>query len=118
MFRRPPRSTRTYPLFPYTTLFRSPAGAHEASGSWRTQSYGSISDNALTRSDKVDGNMFSMNSPTGESYSAKMDGSEAPYNGDPGTTTVSVKKLGKHTMQETAKRDGKDRKSTRLNSSH
>src|SRR3546814_15680290 len=23
MFRRPPRSTRTYPLFPYPTLFRS-----------------------------------------------------------------------------------------------
>src|SRR3546814_10570628 len=25
MIRRPPRSTRTYTLFPYTTLFRSPA---------------------------------------------------------------------------------------------
>src|SRR3546814_12857673 len=25
MFRRPPRSTRTDTLFPYTTLFRSPA---------------------------------------------------------------------------------------------
>src|SRR3546814_12189475 len=24
MIRRPPRSTRTHPLFPYTTLFRSP----------------------------------------------------------------------------------------------
>src|SRR3546814_5573558 len=27
MIRRPPRSTRTDPLFPYTTLFRSLAGA-------------------------------------------------------------------------------------------
>src|SRR3546814_9579247 len=27
MIRRPPRSTRTYTLFPYTTLFRSPAPA-------------------------------------------------------------------------------------------
>src|SRR3546814_8359003 len=26
MIRRPPRSTRTYPLFPYTTLFRSLRG--------------------------------------------------------------------------------------------
>src|SRR3546814_10873549 len=25
MIRRPPRSTRTYTLFPYTTLFRSPS---------------------------------------------------------------------------------------------
>src|SRR3546814_6390762 len=31
MIRRPPRSTRTDTLFPYTTLFRSPAGGtHEA----------------------------------------------------------------------------------------
>src|SRR3546814_14235629 len=30
MIRRPPRSTRTDTLFPYTTLFRSPEGAHPA----------------------------------------------------------------------------------------
>src|SRR3546814_8794165 len=28
MIRRPPRSTRTDTLFPYTTLFRSPEAAH------------------------------------------------------------------------------------------
>src|SRR3546814_1648310 len=28
MMRRPPRSTRTYPPFPYTTLFRSAADLH------------------------------------------------------------------------------------------
>src|SRR3546814_4861755 len=28
MIRRPPRSTRTDTLFPYTTLFRSPGGAY------------------------------------------------------------------------------------------
>src|SRR3546814_16933304 len=30
MIRRPPRSTRTDTLFPYTTLFRSPARRHDA----------------------------------------------------------------------------------------
>src|SRR3546814_11611097 len=30
MLRRPPRSTRTDTLFPYTTLFRSPARARRA----------------------------------------------------------------------------------------
>src|SRR3546814_10883643 len=38
MIRRPPRSTRTDTLFPYTTLFRSPAGLHasnRSSRSWR-----------------------------------------------------------------------------------
>src|SRR3546814_6778213 len=29
MIRRPPRSTRTYTLFPYTTLFRSPVGRQQ-----------------------------------------------------------------------------------------
>src|SRR3546814_2593644 len=29
MIRRPPRSTRTDTLFPYTTLFRSEGGAHD-----------------------------------------------------------------------------------------
>src|SRR3546814_8398337 len=32
MIRRPPRSTRTDTLFPYTTLFRSPAGDIGVSG--------------------------------------------------------------------------------------
>src|SRR3546814_1312241 len=32
MIRRPPRSTRTDTLFPYTTLFRSAAGAGSADG--------------------------------------------------------------------------------------
>src|SRR3546814_18396092 len=33
MIRRPPRSTRTDTLFPYTTLFRSFSAAHRAHGS-------------------------------------------------------------------------------------
>src|SRR3546814_7626003 len=32
MIRRPPRSTRTDPLFPYTTLFRSPVGCRLREG--------------------------------------------------------------------------------------
>src|SRR3546814_11306817 len=37
MIRRPPRSTRTHPLFPYTTLFRSARGAARQ---WRTADRG------------------------------------------------------------------------------
>src|SRR3546814_8895933 len=33
MIRRPPRSTRTDTLFPYTTLFRSPAPERRSAGS-------------------------------------------------------------------------------------
>src|ERR1700686_4318095 len=49
----------------------------------------------------------SMPSPTGQSSSAKLDGTDAPYKGDPGTTSVSVKKLNKNAIEETDKRDGK-----------
>src|SRR3546814_15455316 len=38
MIRRPPRSTRTYTLLPYTTLFRSDVGRHASGrpvGRWR-----------------------------------------------------------------------------------
>src|SRR3546814_9484119 len=34
MIRRPPRSTRTDTLFPYTTLFRSPAEAIHGAMAW------------------------------------------------------------------------------------
>src|SRR3546814_18552761 len=34
MIRRPPRSTRTYTLFPYTTLFRSPIQTAGSRGVW------------------------------------------------------------------------------------
>src|SRR3546814_20036250 len=35
MIRRPPRSTRTYTLFPYTTLFRSPSLGARSSRAYR-----------------------------------------------------------------------------------
>src|SRR6056297_4286421 len=38
MIRRPPRSTRTDTLFPYTTLFRSPPAAGGRGSTWRTPS--------------------------------------------------------------------------------
>src|SRR3546814_16813154 len=38
MIRRPPRSTRTDTLFPYTTLFRSVAAAAKAFPAWRDSS--------------------------------------------------------------------------------
>src|SRR3546814_5756247 len=44
MIRRPPRSTRTDTLFPYTTLFRSPL--------FTTSGYGSAEGKVLTRSER------------------------------------------------------------------
>src|SRR6202034_3611905 len=67
----------------------------------------SVSDNSLLVTYKTDGDSLTMSEPTGQSYVAKLDGTEAPFNGDPGLTTVSVKRIDKNTIQETDKRDGK-----------
>ena len=48
-----------------------------------------------------------MTSKTGQSYTAKLDGTEAPMKGDPGVTSVSVKMMGKNTLVETDKRGDK-----------
>ena len=90
-----------------TRVAMGPKGAHAISGSWRTTSYGSVSDNGLTFTYKVDGHNLSMTSPTGQTYTANLDGTDAPYKGDPGTTSVSIRKLGMNSLQETDKRNGK-----------
>ncbi len=88
-------------------IMAGPAGSHAVSGSWVTTSLSSLSDNGVTITYKTDGDMLTMSSPTGQSYTAKMDGTEAPYKGDPGVTTVSVKKVGADTLVETDKRGDK-----------
>lgn len=84
-----------------------PAGSASISGSWRTTKVEGISDNGLTVSFKVDGGMLKMSTPTGQSYAAKIDGPEASFKGDPGVTTVTVKKTGPRTLEETDLREGK-----------
>src|SRR3546814_19675319 len=88
MIRRPPRSTRTDTLFPYTTLFRSLAD--EDRNPWLAEEHETL--RSLTK-----------NNPEGsESFIATADDMEAALNGD-----VDV-----------GDRFSIDRKSTRLNSSH
>ena len=90
-----------------TRTARGPAGSHALSGSWRAASYQNLSDNALRMTFKEEGGSLTMHSPTGQSYTARLDGTEAPFHGDPGVTSVSVTKAGPHSFVETDKRDGK-----------
>lgn len=90
-----------------TLVAKGPAGSHAVSGSWRTTKMESLSDNATTWTYKISGNEITMTNPTGQTYTAKLDGTEAPMKGDPGTTSVQVKLIGKNTLEETDKRDGK-----------
>ncbi len=86
---------------------KGPAGSHAISGSWVTSKMDTLSDNGLAITYKVEGDSLSMTNPTGQSYVAKLDGTEVPYKGDPGITSVSVKRMGKNSIEETDKREGK-----------
>ena len=90
-----------------TRVAAGPAGAHKASGTWQPQKLESASDSIMVVTYKVTDGGLSMSDPTGDSYAAKFDGKDYPYKGDPGTTSVSLKKINDHTIEETDKRDGK-----------
>jgi hypothetical protein len=91
----------------FARVKKGPFGANAISGSWRAEKFESVSDNGLSFTYKITGETIEMTTPTGQSYTAKLDGTEAPYRGDPGTTSVSVKKLGPNIIEETDKRDDK-----------
>ena len=91
----------------WTRVAKAPAGSHAISGSWRASKFESVSDNGVAWTYKVSGDELTMTSPTGQSFTAKLDGTEAPYKGDPGTTSVAVKMMGKDTLEETDKRADK-----------
>jgi hypothetical protein len=103
-------NTNAAPIHGKATLARiapAPAGSHAFSGSWRNESIESLSDNALLMTFKVDGDRLSMTTQTGQSYNAKMDGTESPYKGDPGIDSVKVTKNGSNSFVETDLRQGK-----------
>ncbi len=93
--------------FTETRAAPAPAGAHAISGSWKPEKYSNITDGALTVTYKVDADMIHMSSPAGQSYDAKLDGSDTPIKGDTAGTTASVKKVGDNSYEETDKRGGK-----------
>ena len=89
-----------------TRVAKGPVGSHAISGSWKIVKLDTVSDNGLSFTYKVSGDSLTYSTPTGQSYTARLDGTEAPYKGDPGTTSVSVKKTGANSIEETDKRDG------------
>jgi hypothetical protein len=90
-----------------TRVAKGPVGSNAISGSWQTTKMESLSDNAVVWTYKVSGDNITMTTRTGQSYTAKLNGADAPMKGDPGTTSVSVKMMGKDTLVETDKRGGK-----------
>jgi hypothetical protein len=91
----------------FTRVAAAPPGANRVSGSWQPQKMDSATDNVLTVTYTATADGLSMSDPVGDSYTAKFDGKDYPYKGDPGTTSVSLKKIDANTIEETDKRAGK-----------
>jgi len=90
-----------------TRVAQGPAGSHKISGSWRTTKMENLSDNAIVWTYKISGDEITMTNQTGQSYKAKLNGTDVRMKGDPGITSVSVKMIGNDTLQETDKRGSK-----------
>jgi hypothetical protein len=90
-----------------TRVAKGPAGSHALSGSWRPVKMESVSDNGLLITYKLEGETLTMSRPTGLSYKAKLDGSVAPFQGDPENHGVSVKRVDPNTFEETDELNGK-----------
>ena len=90
-----------------TRVSKGPAGSHALSGSWRTTKFENVSENALLTTYSLSGSTLKMSNRMGQSFSAPLDGTDSPYDGDPGQTSVSMKKVDDRTIDETDKRNGK-----------
>ena len=81
-------------------------GSHLASGAWRMTD-GDVSNHAEDTIFKITGDALEMSDRMGRSFSAKLDGTEAPYNGSDEFTSVSLKMIDSHTIEESDKKSGK-----------
>lgn len=85
----------------------APAGANKISGSWQQEKLENASESIVSITFKATNDGLSMSNQLGASYTAKFDGKDYPYKGDPGVTSVSLKKIDSNTIEETDKRNGK-----------
>jgi hypothetical protein len=91
----------------YKRVGTPPASGNKVTGSWRQDKVENTTDNWVTYTFKESPDGLSFSDPTGDAYEAKFDGKDYPYHGDPGTTSVVVKKIDANTIEETDKRNGK-----------
>jgi hypothetical protein len=94
-----------------TRVARGPHDSHSLSGTWRAVKTESVSDIGLLITYKLEGETLTMSRPTGLSYKAKLDGTVAPFEGDPEKHGVRVRRLDANTIEET---DELDRKPTSI----
>lgn len=90
----------------YSRVAAGPSGSHALSGAWR-ELEGDLVNHEEDTTYKISHSTLSMSDHFGRSFSAKLDGTEAPYRGDPEFTGVSVRMINSRTIQESDLKDGK-----------
>ena len=83
-----------------------PPGAHAVSGSWQMERINSGNDAQTIVSYEMSVDGFRMKAMNGLSYDARFDGKEYPVLGDLGHTTVTLRRIDDHTVQEIDRRKG------------
>lgn len=81
-------------------------GSHLVSGTWRLTD-GDVSNHAEDTVFKVSDGTLSMFDRMGRSFSARLDGTDAPYQGSDEFNRVSLKLLDSHTIEESDKKGDK-----------
>jgi len=80
-------------------------GSHLLSGTWRAID-ADVSNHAEDTVFKVTGDVLAMSDGLGRSFSAKLDGTEAPYLGSEAADRVSLRKIDARTIEESDKKGG------------
>jgi len=91
----------------FSRVGSAPSSGNKVSGQWKVAKVEDVSDNFITFTFTGSGDELTYKAATGDGYTAKMDGKDYPYHGDPGVTSVALKAIDDHTFEETDKRDGK-----------
>jgi hypothetical protein len=100
--------------FTFTRIGELPAGTHKLSGSWRPVGVKAISDRELLFTYKLQRDTLTMSRPTGQFFTAKLDGPDGTYVGDPHINSVALKRIRQSIIGETDKANGKAVSVTRL----
>jgi len=96
----------------FARIAAAPKGSHAISGSWKLTKT-EASDNVDVTTFKVMGDSLKRDDVEGSSYIAKLDGTPAPYTGDPRWDHVSVRLVNANIIEETLTQNGQVRMKAR-----
>jgi hypothetical protein len=90
----------------YRRVAEGAPGSHPVSGAWQLIDT-DVTNHAEDTTFKLDGGKLTMTDQMGGSYAVKLDGTPAPFNGNPQYNTVSIKIINNKTLEESDSKDGK-----------